>query len=230
MPFFAGFDTEFFPGLPTMTWLKANSNLTWCGYYLAPAPTRTPCGWTGEYNSLTAAGWGVVPIYLGQQDPSMNLASSILTAAQAAIDASNAASLANQDGFPPATFIYLDWEQGGLSAAGAVYISAWVAAMLAGNYRPGIYCSHRYAPTIVNAIAAADPAGVTRIWCWNVPQVPTFDGNLSQVPAIDPTGCGYPGATTWQREDEVAFNFPAGSGLTGIRVDLDTSAFSNPAY
>ena len=32
----AGFDCFSFPGMAQMAWLKANTNLKWVGYYLAP--------------------------------------------------------------------------------------------------------------------------------------------------------------------------------------------------
>ena len=33
----ARFDCFSFPGMAQMAWLKANTNLKWVGYYLAPA-------------------------------------------------------------------------------------------------------------------------------------------------------------------------------------------------
>jgi hypothetical protein len=50
-----------------MAWLKANTNLVWCGYYLAPAPSHHDTSWMGTRAALAAAGWGVAPVYLGQQ-------------------------------------------------------------------------------------------------------------------------------------------------------------------
>jgi hypothetical protein len=111
MPTYAGFDTEVYPGLDVMNWLQANTNLKWCGYYLAPAPNRGPTGWPGQYVSLSNQ-WGVVPIYVGQQDARTKsgsyVPSSILTSAQGTSDGQNAAALANADQFPEGTYIYLD--------------------------------------------------------------------------------------------------------------------------
>jgi hypothetical protein len=124
MPFYAGFDSLDYPqALATdsqqsvMDWLHANTNLTWCGYYLAPAPNRQTSGWSGQYGSI-ASSWGVLPIYVGQQDPRTATAtytpSSILTSEQGATDGGAAIGLLVADGFPIGSFLYLDWEYGGV--------------------------------------------------------------------------------------------------------------------
>jgi hypothetical protein len=45
MTFFVGFDCLAYPGTDEMTWLKANTNLGWCGFYLAPAPSHSDSSW-----------------------------------------------------------------------------------------------------------------------------------------------------------------------------------------
>ena len=44
----AGFDRSEYPGDAEMKWLKANTNLKWCGYYLVPLHR--------DYDSLTGSG------------------------------------------------------------------------------------------------------------------------------------------------------------------------------
>jgi hypothetical protein len=56
MPGYAGFDTSEFPGLDEMAWLKHNTNLTWCGLYLGPAPSHGSTSWMGRRTALQAAG------------------------------------------------------------------------------------------------------------------------------------------------------------------------------
>ncbi len=66
----AGFDTSTYPGDSTMSWLKTHTNLQWVGYYLAPAPSRTNATWMGSYarqGGLRDQGWGVAPLYVGEQ-------------------------------------------------------------------------------------------------------------------------------------------------------------------
>ena len=45
MPF-AGFDSLNYPGDAVMAWLKANTNLSFVGFYLAPMPSQGYRGWT----------------------------------------------------------------------------------------------------------------------------------------------------------------------------------------
>ena len=64
---FAGFDASGFPGLSEMEWLKANTNLAWCGFYLALAPSHPDAGWMPHRAELAAQGWGFAPVFVGQQ-------------------------------------------------------------------------------------------------------------------------------------------------------------------
>jgi hypothetical protein len=236
MAFYAGFDTKDYPGIDTMNWLSANSNLKWCGYYLAPAPNRSPTGWPGQYNSL-AAGWGVVPIYVGQQDPRTGNAnytpSSILTSDQGTIDGKNAADLVATEQFASGSFVFLDWEYGSLDAEGSgAYIQAWITALAAdGRFMPGIYCSHVVAPNVVPLIDNINPTPVVRFWCWKVPTTDqhAFTGDLANIPELDPSGCGFAGADGWQREQNATVSFPAGAPIASLGVDFSTASRTNPA-
>lgn len=58
MTFYAGFDTDIFPGQLQLDWLKSNTNLSWCGYYLAPAPNHPDDSWMGNRQALIEQGWG----------------------------------------------------------------------------------------------------------------------------------------------------------------------------
>src|SRR5690242_8977257 len=96
---FAGFDRSTYPGDGQMTWLKQNTNLAWCGFYLAPAPSHANQSWMTKCAFLKGLGWGLAPIYVGQQTQTSH-GSHNLTAAQGTADAQNAAMLAQQAGFP----------------------------------------------------------------------------------------------------------------------------------
>jgi len=63
----AGFDSAAYPGDACMAWLKANTNLEWCGYYLGPAPSYSGASWMTQQGALSAAGWELAPIYVGEQ-------------------------------------------------------------------------------------------------------------------------------------------------------------------
>ena len=219
-----------------MDWLKANSNLKWCGYYFA-APNGPECGWTGQYNSLKS-NWGVLPIYVGQQDPRTATAnykpSSILTSQQGSIDGGKTASLMANDGFPSGSFVYLDWEQGDITAVGATdYIRAWVSAVAAdGRANPAIYCAHGVAQSVRQIIASINPVPSTRFWCWMVSEQMAephpFTGDLANLPTIDPTGCGYAGAQMWQREQNAIVTFTVGAPMSKLQVDFSTSSLADP--
>src|ERR1700692_1712966 len=110
MPFFVGFDCLAYPGIDEMTWLKANTNLGWCGFYLAPAPSHSDSSWRGSRSDLVALGWGILPIYVGQQTTGPG--SHNVSGAQGTLDGGDAAALAAAAGFPNGAFLYLDIEDG----------------------------------------------------------------------------------------------------------------------
>src|SRR5579863_9317386 len=85
---FFGFEKKGFPGVAQLAWLKANTNLGWCGYYLGPAPRHPDARWMGQRAALQSAGWGIAPIYVGLQLGGRG--SHIVTQAQGAIDGSDA--------------------------------------------------------------------------------------------------------------------------------------------
>ena len=234
MPFYAGFDVDQFPQMDVMDWLNANTNLEWCGYYLAPAPNRTPCGWTGQYSALKDK-WGVLPIYVGQQDPRTAIGnytpSDILTTEQGTIDGGDAVDLMSADNFPSDLFVFLDWEYGGLDEPGSDYIKAWIMAVVARRAKPGIYCSHVVAQAIADVIDLINPTPNTRFWCWKVSDANShpFAGDLSNIPTIDPSGCGYPAAQMWQREQNAIVTFPNDAPIKSLKMDFSTSSVKNPS-
>jgi hypothetical protein len=110
MSAFAGLDTYAYPGDATMRWLLANTNLVWTGYYLAPSPSHGDATWMGTRAKLQKAGWGIAPIYVGQQiirPGSLNPST-----ATGAVDGKQAASLLAYEGFIPGSCVYLDLENG----------------------------------------------------------------------------------------------------------------------
>ena len=62
-----GFDTSIYPGDGAMSaWLKPNSPYEWVGYYLQ-APCHRDPSWMGKRSTLTAMGWGLAVLFVGQQ-------------------------------------------------------------------------------------------------------------------------------------------------------------------
>ncbi|MGH7652004.1 MAG: glycoside hydrolase domain-containing protein [Gemmatimonadaceae bacterium] len=62
-----GFDTFSYPGDDAMrAWLNTDKPYRWVGYYLS-APCHTDSSWEGKRSTLSAMGWGMAVIYVGQQ-------------------------------------------------------------------------------------------------------------------------------------------------------------------
>ena len=62
-----GFDTGRYPGDAAMrAWRAGGAPYEWTGYYL-PAPCHPDDGWSGKRETLTAMGYGIAVIYVGQQ-------------------------------------------------------------------------------------------------------------------------------------------------------------------
>lgn len=223
MGFQAGFDTSHYPGDSQMAWLKANTNLAWCGFYLAPAPSHSDTGWMNTRATLVAQGWGLAPVYLGQQTAGPG--SHIITAAQGSLDGANAAQLAGQAGFAKGSYVYLDVEDGSApTAASQAYIKAWAQALAQQGYSVGIYCSHVIAANLFSLLQALELNATPRIWAYKVSTTAThaYTGSTATFPTPDPAGSGYASASIWQREQNCTLSLP-GAPVTAMTVDLNTA-------
>src|SRR5581483_3915059 len=138
---YAGFDRLSYPGDDVMQALYAHTNLTWTGFYLAPAPSQGYTGWMDKAATLRSMGWGLAPIFVGQQWPG-GPGSHVLTSEQGTADAQRSVQLADQAGVGQHAVIYLDIEVGGeLPATFLAYAQAWLDGVRLSAYRPGVYCS-----------------------------------------------------------------------------------------
>ncbi|KVH37502.1 hypothetical protein WT01_24485 [Burkholderia cepacia] len=229
MSYYAGFDTDIFPGHAQLEWLKRNTNLVWCGYYLAPAPSHGNTSWMGNRAMLIEEGWGLLPIYVGQQ--TTGAGSHDVSASQGAIDGSEAARLMNREGFSPNSYVFIDWEDGNaLGTDAQVYLRAWAAAVMKRGYHPGIYCSHDLAATMASLMATLSPAPALRIWAWNIPTdaAHPYVGALDDFPDGAPSGSGYPDAVAWQCQQNCALLL-RGAPIANFQVDLSTSSLADPS-
>jgi len=225
---YTGFDTGTFPGADRLAWLKANTRLSWCGFYLGPAPSHHDAGWMGQRKTLLAQGWGLAPIYLGQQTAGPG--SRNVSAQQGGCDGEEAVRLADVAGFPRQSTIYLDWEDGSRPSDTALaYISRWVAAVIENGYQPGLYCSHVLAPLMAASVTRSNPAAKLRIWVWKVStdQAHAYQGDIKTLASASPAGSGYP-ATLWQFEQNCVLPLPG--ACQGLQVDLSWSALQDPSF
>ncbi len=216
MTAFAGMDVDEFPGLAVMGALATQTNLAFTAYYLH-APSHSNAGWSGNRAALVAQGWGLAPVYVGQQI--VGPGSHNVTAAQGALDGQDCAAKMAAEGFSPGSFVYLDLENGAPFVSPQTdYVSAWRMAVESAGWGAGIYCSHAMAATV----AAANPTA--RIWAFEVSTLNQTSAS-TPFPAPDPSGSGFAGAVIWQRADNVRIS----GGGASLIVDLDTSSMADPS-
>jgi hypothetical protein len=216
----AGLDRSEFPGAHVMTWLKANTNLEWCGYYLAPSPSHSGTSWMGHRNALLGEGWGIAPLYVGQQvigpgshHPSQH---------QGQVDGREAVTLLADEGFPAGTCVYLDLENGlPFPQALRDYVASWSHFVQAQNFTPGIYCSHSFAEDVHVLVPSA------RLWVFKVTTTAPHPIPGPHFPDNHPAGSGYAGAFIWQLGQNCRISLP-GSPVNGLGADFDSAVSPNP--
>lgn len=214
MTFFAGIDSDQFD-VAKLAAVKAQTNAVWVAYYLV-APSHPNAGWMGQRAELVAQGWGLAPVFVGQE--TIGPGSHMVTALQGAADGLLAAQTMASEGFPAQSWVYLDLENGppfGNLQSG--YVVAWCAAARANGYQPGIYCSHAMA----DQVSAANPGA--RIWAFHVDTTAQTDWAGGDFPEIDPAGSGCASAVIWQHADTLFL--PQFDYL----VDLDCSTMADPS-
>jgi hypothetical protein len=219
MPGFAGFDRSDYPGDSIVDWLQNNTNLVWCGYYLAPAPSHPSTSWMTNRARLAGNGWGIAPLYVGQQVAGRG---SLNPSAQSGVtDGNAAAGLMRREGFRAGSFVYLDIENGPpLIQAQQDYVGSWCDTINAHGYGAGVYCSHLLAHSIHNL------RGGCRIWTFKVATTQPHPV-ANPFPDPNPSGSGYIRAYVWQLGQECMINVPP-ANLQILDVDLSSAIAADP--
>jgi hypothetical protein len=218
----AGFDRSAYPGDHLMTRLRHDTNFKWCGYYLFPTPSHTSDGsWMGKRAFLQGLGWGLAPLYVGQQV--VPPGSRHPSAAQGTTDGREAVALMEAEGFPEGSFVYLDLENGPpLQPKQRDYVGTWCDAVRAGKYQAGVYVSHGMAAAVIG-LRPQPP----RIWAIRVTTTDPHEVPGPPFPAGDPgVGSHFPQAFMWQAHQNASIDLPSGGRLKPI--DLDTALSDNP--
>jgi hypothetical protein len=228
MAFYAGIDLYAPASAKQMTWFIENTNVSWCGYYLAPAPHHPDKSWMGMRPKLIAAGWGLLPIYVGHQTNRKK--PDVVNPIQGAADGKEAAALAEKEGFPENSYVYLDIEDGSdLTEDAKGYVQQWVSALMESPtpYMPGIYCSHRIARQVAAALDEMNPTPIARIWAFKVANDSPhpYPGDIANCPIKDPSGCGFAGAYAWQHEQRATVTVLGAS----LEVDISVSRSADPS-
>jgi len=246
---FLGFDRNDYPGDGNLSELRRTFDYT--GYWLNNPPGAKSNTWVGKRNTVQAAGFGFLVLFNGRLYSELEAADNATRLGQT--DAQSAASAARREGFPNATIIFLDQEEGGrMLPEQKAYIYAWVDAVTLSGFHAGIYCSgvgakEETGKTVITAEDIRQSAGSRQVTYWVTNDAcPPAPGCLTPRHPPLPSLNGITFADVWQfaqspqRKDVAAsckgYNsdgncYPAGSGARNqLHVDLNTATSSDPSH
>ena len=221
---FAGFDSVAYPGDDVMAWLKANTNLSFAGYYLQSMVEDKAYNWPGRRATLVAQGWGLAPIFIPVHNPGF------LTPSQAQMqggqDGTVARDLMSAEGFPQKAVAYLSLEpileqDAALSPSWSNYVATWFEVVGLSNFHtPGILCQ----PLAAASLLAFRPSSL--VWCSKFQGAAPGPGYPPNLPANDPSGCGLATATLWQWAQQAILS---GTPVGDIEVNLNCASVADPS-
>jgi len=150
---YLGFDRNDYPGDANLKTLHQTFSYT--GYWLNPPPGERANTWVGHRAAVESAGFGFLVLFNGRLYAQLKTVANATRLGRS--DAASAAAAARREGFPHATIIFLDQEQGGrMLPEQKAYIYAWVDGIAAAGFRAGIYCSGMAAADDGNVVTAQD--------------------------------------------------------------------------
>ena len=150
---YLGFDRNEYPGDANLKALRQTFSYT--GYWLNIPPSERTNTWAGHRAAVEAAGFGFLVLFNGRLYAELKSVEYARRLGQS--DAKAAVAAARREGFPRATVIFLDQEQGGrMLPEQKAHIYAWVDGVIAAGFRAGIYCSGMPAPTKDHIVTAQD--------------------------------------------------------------------------
>ncbi len=214
--FFAGFNSENFPGVLHMSWLKSNTNLSWCGFYLAPTPCHGNRAWMPWRGALEAQGWGMAPLYIGQQISKL----AMVNLQQGLLDGAHAAALMVKAGFSAKSRVFLFLENDPpMNAAQCAYVVAWANEVEAREYVAAVCCPHSLAHNVALTLPGA------QIWvCNHLPDDLTVISDPIFTPAA-PADSGYAAAMMWQSRKAICLSL---EDMAAVEIDVSSSTVANP--
>jgi hypothetical protein len=158
-------------------------------------------GWTGKRAILKANGFGFMILFNGRLDTQLTGKDA---AALGRSDAADAISAAKREGFAPGAILFLDQEEGGrLLPEQSAYLFAWVEAIRASQYKPGVYCSGILVPdgssTISTARDILSHEGKRPLALWVANDAcPPAPGCVLPKEPLAPASSGVRDALVWQ--------------------------------
>jgi hypothetical protein len=194
-----GFDRNEYPGDNLLPVLRRSFSYT--GYWLNNPPGAKSNGWVGKRATLKAQGFGFMILYNGRLDAQLTGKDA---AALGRSDAAAAVSAAKKEGFAPGAVLFLDQEEGGrLLPEQSAYLFAWVEAIRASQYKPGVYCSGILVPDGSSTISTArdilshEGNRPLALWVWN-DACPPAPGCVTPKKPLAPATSGISQALVWQ--------------------------------
>jgi hypothetical protein len=146
---YLGFDRNIYPGDDALAVLR--KTYAFSGYWVSPPPGEKINTWQGKRELMHSQGFGFMVLFRGRE--SRELKTEAKAKEKSSADARDAATAAQQEGFPKGTVIFLDIEEGGrLPATYHSYLRDWTDQLKKSGFRAGVYCS---------AIPASEGNGVT---------------------------------------------------------------------
>ncbi len=244
---YLGFDRNAYPGDANLKILKQTFSYT--GYWLNNPPGEPSNTWAGHRAAVESAGFGFLVLFNGRLYAQLKSVSNAQRLGQS--DARAAVESAAREGFPKATIIFLDQEQGGrMLPEQKAYIYAWADGVTAAGYRAGIYCSGIPAADDGNVVTAEDirqSAGAREITYWAINDAcPPAPGCAFPKNPPGAKESGVPFAEVWQfaqspRRKDVAGHctnysrdgncYPPGTpAAQGLHIDLNTASSADPSH
>jgi hypothetical protein len=244
---YLGFDRNSYPGDANLKTLRQTFSYT--GYWLNNPPGASSNSWIGHRAAVESAGFGFLVLFNGRLYAELKSVGNAQRLGQS--DARAAASAARREGFPAATIIFLDQEQGGrMLPEQKAYIYAWVDGVTAAGFRAGIYCSGIAASDDGNVVTAGDiqkSAGKRSIAYWAINDAcPPAPGCAFPQHPPSPAESGVRLAEVWQfaqspQRKDVAGRctnysrdgncYPPGiTAAEKLHIDVNTATSTDPSH
>ena len=244
---YLGFDRNDYPGDENLNALR--QTFSYAGFWLNNPPGAKANAWAGKRRVLESTGFGFLVLFNGRLFAELKNVANAGKLGKS--DAQAAASSAKREGFPAATIIFLDQEQGGrMLPEQKAYIYAWVDGVSVAGFRAGVYCSGIAAKDDGNIATAEDireQAEGRKISYWVTNDAcPPSPGCASPRRPPDPRDSGVAFADVWQfaqspkRRDVAAgcaanYNadgscYPPGIDVAKrLHIDVDTATSADPS-
>lgn len=246
---YLGFDRNDYPGDNRINELRKTFDYT--GYWLNNPPGAKANTWVGKRSRLQAAGFGFLVLFNGRLYSELKTITDATRLGQA--DAQSAVASARREGFPDATIIFLDQEQGGrMLPEQKAYLYAWVDGVSRSGFRAGIYCSGMRAKEqggdgVITADDIRQNAGGRNITYWVTNDAcPPAPGCITTRRPPAPNLSGIAFAEVWQfaqspqRKDVAAACrgyssngncYPPGSeARSQLHIDLNAATSADPSH